>query len=73
MTHKHLNLHASCHCAAGAQFTVAGEGTGERTIAASEFFLGYRKVDMQPHEVLVRVSHAYAMTGGGSWLHSGGR
>jgi xanthine dehydrogenase/oxidase len=41
--------------AAGAEFTLAGAGTGERTVAARDFFLGYRKVDMQPHEVLVKV------------------
>lgn len=41
--------------AAGAQFTVAGQGSGQRTVAARDFFLGYRKVDMAPHEVLVKV------------------
>ena len=41
--------------AAGAVFTVAGEGTGERQVAAESFFLGYRKVDLQPHEILYKV------------------
>lgn len=41
--------------AAGAQFTVAGQGTGQRTVAARDFFLGYRKVDLAAHEVLVKV------------------
>lgn len=41
--------------AAGAQFTVAGQGSGQRTVAARDFFLGYRKVDLAPHEVLVKV------------------
>ncbi len=41
--------------AAGAQFTVAGQGTGQRTVPARDFFLGYRKVDLAPHEVLVKV------------------
>lgn len=41
--------------AAGAQLTVAGQGSGTRTVAAADFFLGYRKVDLAPHEVLVKV------------------
>ena len=41
--------------AAGAVFTLAGEGSGQRSVAASDFFLGYRKVDMQPHEILLKV------------------
>jgi xanthine dehydrogenase/oxidase len=41
--------------ASGAVFEVAGKGTGRRTVPASAFFLGYRKVDMAPHEVLVSV------------------
>ena len=28
---------------------------GERRVKASEFFLGYRKTDMQPHEILYTV------------------
>jgi xanthine dehydrogenase/oxidase len=34
---------------------VAGQGTGQRTVAARDFFLGYRKVDLALHEVLVKV------------------
>ena len=41
--------------AAGAEFTVAGQGSGARTVPAKDFFLGYRRVDMQPHELLVKV------------------
>lgn len=41
--------------AAGAEFTLAGEGTGQRAVAASDFFLGYRKTALQPHEVLLKV------------------
>ena len=41
--------------AAGAEFEVAGAGVGQRRVAAAKFFLGYRRVDLQPHEVLVRV------------------
>ena len=39
-------------------FTLAGEGSGQRSVAASDFFLGYRKVDMQPHEILLKVGMA---------------
>lgn len=49
--------------AAGAQFTVAGQGTGQRTVAARDFFLGYRKVDLAPHEVLVKVRNAPVFEG----------
>ncbi len=31
------------------------QGTGERSVPASEFFLGYRQVDLKPHEVLYKV------------------
>ncbi|PSC76668.1 Xanthine dehydrogenase [Micractinium conductrix] len=41
--------------AAGATFTLVGQGSGQRSVAAKDFFLGYRKVDMQPHEVLLKV------------------
>ncbi|EFN53303.1 hypothetical protein CHLNCDRAFT_136969 [Chlorella variabilis] len=41
--------------AAGATFTLAGAGTGERTVLAKDFFLAYRKVDMAPHEILVKL------------------
>lgn len=41
--------------ASGTVFTVAGKDTGEREIPAESFFLGYRKVDMAPHEVLTKV------------------
>jgi xanthine dehydrogenase/oxidase len=41
--------------AAGATFSIAGAGTGERVAPASAFFLGYRQVDLRPHEVLVSV------------------
>ena len=42
--------------AAGATFTVAGAGTGQRTVPADEFFVGYRRVDLAPHELLLSVS-----------------
>jgi xanthine dehydrogenase/oxidase len=38
-----------------ATFTTAGQGTEPRTLPARTFFLGYRKVDLQPHEVLTSV------------------
>jgi xanthine dehydrogenase/oxidase len=41
--------------AARATFLIAGAGTGERVVSASAFFLGYRRVDLRPHEVLVSV------------------
>lgn len=41
--------------AAGASFRIAGEGEGERDVPASSFFLGYRQVDMDPHQVLTKV------------------
>lgn len=41
--------------AAGATFFLRGRGTPERAVPARDFFLGYRTVDMQPHEVLVKV------------------
>ncbi|KAH7618960.1 putative Xanthine dehydrogenase 1 [Nannochloris sp. 'desiccata'] len=41
--------------AAGAQFTVASKAGGKRSIPAGAFFLGYRKVDLKPNEVLVSV------------------
>ncbi len=41
--------------AAGAQFSVASAAGGSRTISAGSFFLGYRKVDLNPGEVLVSV------------------
>ncbi|BDA44652.1 Xanthine dehydrogenase [Coccomyxa sp. Obi] len=44
------------YMAAGAVFTVVGQGTPERQVRAEDFFLGYRKVDLQPHEVLARVA-----------------
>eukprot|EP00798_Chlamydomonas_sp_ICE-L_P022196 gene22196-29256_t len=37
-------------------FTVVGKGTGERDVPASEFFLGYRQVDLKPHELLSRIT-----------------
>lgn len=53
--------------AAGAEFTLAGEGTGQRAVAASDFFLGYRKTALQPHEVLLKASSpAHAQTS--EWL-----
>lgn len=47
--------------AAGAEFTVAGQGSGQRVVQASAFFLGYRKVDLQPHEVLVTVRPLFVL------------
>ncbi|KXZ53315.1 hypothetical protein GPECTOR_7g1209 [Gonium pectorale] len=41
--------------AAGATFVALGKGTGERAVKASEFFVGYRQVDLKPHEVLYKV------------------
>ncbi|EFJ45339.1 hypothetical protein VOLCADRAFT_63971 [Volvox carteri f. nagariensis] len=41
--------------AAGATFVALGKDTGERAVRASEFFLGYRFVDLRPHEVLYKV------------------
>jgi xanthine dehydrogenase/oxidase len=41
--------------AAGAQFSVASAAGGTRIIPADSFFLGYRKVDLKPDEVLVSV------------------
>ncbi len=41
--------------ASRAVFTVQSEARGARNVPASSFFLGYRKVDMAPDEVLVRV------------------
>ncbi len=41
---------------AGAEFTLAGEGTGQRTVAAKDFFLGYRRTALQPHEILLKAS-----------------
>ena len=41
--------------AAGATFTVQSWARGVREVPATAFFLGYRKVDMKPDEVLVRV------------------
>ncbi|PNW76169.1 hypothetical protein CHLRE_12g545101v5 [Chlamydomonas reinhardtii] len=41
--------------AAGATFVALGKGTGERAVPASQFFTGYRQVDLQPHEVLYKV------------------
>jgi xanthine dehydrogenase/oxidase len=40
------------------------QGTPERSIPASKFFVGYRQVDLQPHEVLykVRCSHTTCCT-----------
>lgn len=36
-------------------FTCIGEGTSERQVAAKDFYLGYRKIDLQGHEVLSQV------------------
>lgn len=41
--------------AAGATFEVASAERGRRSIPAASFFVGYRKVDMAPDEVLVSV------------------
>ena len=41
--------------AAGAEFTVASASGGSRTIPAASFFTGYRKVDLQPEEILISV------------------
>lgn len=32
------------------------QGTSPRTVLASEFFLGYRQVDLAPHEILSKVT-----------------
>jgi xanthine dehydrogenase iron-sulfur cluster and FAD-binding subunit A len=31
------------------------QGTGERAVPANRFFLGYRQVDLKPHELLYKV------------------
>ena len=41
--------------AARAEFTVASAAGGTRTIPADSFFLGYRKVDLKPDEILLSV------------------
>lgn len=41
--------------AAGATFTIIGHGGVSRTVAASEFFLGYRKVDLNKGEILASI------------------
>eukprot|EP00271_Cylindrocystis_brebissonii_P015376 TRINITY_DN3802_c0_g1_i1.p1 TRINITY_DN3802_c0_g1~~TRINITY_DN3802_c0_g1_i1.p1 ORF type:complete len:1384 (-),score=303.69 TRINITY_DN3802_c0_g1_i1:1396-5484(-) len=41
--------------AARAVFTLASASGGTRQVAARDFFLGYRKVDLQPTEILVSV------------------
>ena len=41
--------------AAGAVFTVVGAAGGEREVEAQHFFLGYRRVDLAPEEVLLKV------------------
>lgn len=41
--------------ACGAVFTVASAEGGERAIPAQNFFLGYRQVDLKPHEILKSV------------------
>jgi carbon-monoxide dehydrogenase medium subunit len=42
-------------CAIGARFTIAGE-TGERTVDASEFFLGVYMTAVAPGELLMRIT-----------------
>lgn len=42
------------HFVCGATLTVASEH-GDRDIAIEDFYLGYKKIDLQPNEVLVRV------------------
>ncbi|GLC34818.1 hypothetical protein PLESTB_001167600 [Pleodorina starrii] len=41
--------------AAGATFVALGRDTGERAVPATQFFVGYRQVDLKPHEVLLKV------------------
>jgi len=41
--------------AMGASFVVVAQGGKERQIPASEFFLGYRQVDLKPDEILLKV------------------
>ena len=48
--------------ASRATFTVASAARGERTIPASHFFLAYRTVDLQPDEVLLKVSKVNLIT-----------
>jgi CO/xanthine dehydrogenase FAD-binding subunit len=43
-------VHSVCLC-----LVCVLQGTGERVINASEFFLGYRQVDLQPQEILYQV------------------
>jgi xanthine dehydrogenase/oxidase len=41
--------------ATGAVFTVMGSGGAARKVAAKDFFIGYRRVDMKPDEILASV------------------
>lgn len=46
--------------ACGATLTIASAARGERDVSVREFFKGYRKVDLQPDEIIVavRVPHS---------------
>ncbi|KAJ9512823.1 hypothetical protein QJQ45_029028 [Haematococcus lacustris] len=41
--------------ASGTTFTALGKDSAPRTVPASQFFLGYRQVDLRPHEILYQV------------------
>ncbi|GIL49662.1 hypothetical protein Vafri_5944 [Volvox africanus] len=41
--------------AARTTFVALGKDTGERAVPASDFFVGYRQVDLRPHEILFKV------------------
>ena len=42
--------------ACGASLTIASKARGERSLPVASFFKGYRKVDLQPDELIVEVT-----------------
>ncbi|DBA72485.1 TPA: hypothetical protein ACH3X2_010250 [Trebouxia sp. C0005] len=47
------------YMACGATFVLQEEGKPQRSVLAEDFFLGYRRVDLQPKEILVKVFLPY--------------
>ncbi|KAL3157593.1 hypothetical protein ABBQ32_012044 [Trebouxia sp. C0010 RCD-2024] len=47
------------YMACGATFVLQGQGMPQRKVLAEDFFLGYRRVDLQPTEILVSVFLPY--------------
>lgn len=47
------------YMACGAIFVLKAQGQPERTVLAENFFLGYRRVDLQPTEILTKVFLPY--------------